>query len=151
MTAGLDLTGLIARIAVAISEMEGYTLEGSRPERNHNPGNLAIWGDTPRDKNPDGSPGLCIFPTPADGWNALRRQVLKNIQRNLTLFQFFAGQRDAKGKVIKGGYPGFASAQAGNKPKEYADYVGKRVGIPVNVPLPRLILTRESAAQREEA
>lgn len=151
MTAGLDLTGMIARIAVAISEMEGYTEPGSRADRNHNPGNLTTWGDTPRDENPDGTPGLCVFPTPAEGWRALRRQTLKNIQRRLTLFEFFAGQRDAKGKVIKGGYPGYAPKEAGNKPKEYADYVGKRVGIPVNVPLPNLILTRESAAQREEA
>jgi len=132
----VTLTELVARIAVAISEMEGYTMAGSRALRQNNPGNLRQWGDTPR------VDGYCHFATPADGWAALRRQVAKNIGRGLTLYEFFGG----KAKV----YPGYAPSADANDPKHYAEFVAKRVGIAADVPLYKLHAVRESAAQREE-
>ncbi len=132
----MTLTELVARIAVAISEMEGYPRPGSVSQRQNNPGNLRSWGATPQ------VGGYCQFATPADGWTALRRQIAKNIGRGLTLVEFFGG----KPKV----YPGYAPSADANDPKHYAEFVGKRVGIPVDVPLYKLHAVRESAAQREE-
>lgn len=132
----MTLTELVARIAVAISEMEGYMKEGSRAERQNNPGNLRNWGKTPV------VDGFANFPTPAEGWTALRRQIAKNIGRGLTLYEFFGG----KPKV----YPGYAPDSDGNRSRHYADFVAKRVGIPADVPLYKLHAVRESAAQREE-
>lgn len=132
----MTLTELVARIAVAISEMEGYTKPGSVSERQNNPGNLRQWGATPR------VGGYCAFPSPADGWAALRRQIAKNVGRGLTLVEFFGGKANV--------YPGFAPDADGNRSQHYAEFVGKRVGIPIDVPLYKLHAVRESAAQREE-
>jgi len=123
------LTELVARIAVAISEMEGYTKEGSRAERQNNPGNLRNWGKTPV------VDGFCNFPTPAEGWTALRRQIAKNIGRGLTLYEFFGGKF--------GVYPGYAPDADGNRSRHYAEFVAKRVGIPADVPLYKLHAPRE--------
>lgn len=131
-----SLTELVARIAVAISEMEGYTVAGSRALRQNNPGNLRQWGATPR------VDGYCYFASPTEGWTALRRQVAKNVGRGLTLLEFFAGK--------PGVYAGYAPAADANHPKHYAEFVGQRAGIPIDVPLNKLYDARESAAQREE-
>lgn len=120
----MTLTELVARIAVAISEMEGYTKSGSVALRQNNPGNLRSWGATPR------IDGYCHFATPQEGWTALRKQVAKNIGRGLTLYEFFAG----KPKV----YPGYAPSADSNDPKHYAEFVARRVGIPADVPLYKL-------------
>lgn len=117
----MSLTELVARIVVAISEMEGYTVDGSRAQRQNNPGNLRRWGKVPV------LDGFCNFPTPAEGWTALRKQVQKNVGRGLTLYEFFGGK--------KGVYAGYAPASDNNKPRHYAEYVAKRVGIPADVPL----------------
>jgi hypothetical protein len=132
----MTLTELVTRIAVAISEMEGYIKPGSRSERQNNPGNLRSWGRTPI------VDGFANFPTPAEGWAALRRQVAKNVGRGLTLYEFFAG----KPKV----YPGYAPDADGNRSRHYAEFVASRVGIPADVPLWTLHAVRESGAQREE-
>jgi hypothetical protein len=125
----MTLTELVARIAVAISEMEGYTKEGSRSERQNNPGNLRNWGKTPV------LDGFANFPTPAEGWTALRRQIAKNVGRGLTLYEFFGGK--------PGVYPGYAPDSDGNRSRHYAEFVGKRVGIPADVPLYKLHTPRE--------
>lgn len=155
-------TELVARIAVAISEMEGYTKPGSRAERQNNPGNLRSWGKTPV------VDGFCNFPTPAEGWRALRKQVWRNVGRGLTLTEFFGGKRvketltvtvtladgqraqveQERERVV---YPGYAPDSDGNHSRSYAAYVGARVGIPVDVPLPEFIAAREISAQSEEA
>lgn len=159
-------TELVARIAVAISEMEGYTKTGSRADRNNNPGNMRSWGKTPI------VDGFARFATPADGWAALRRQVQKNIGRGLTLREFFGGKyerlvsvtegapgeviiNETRGRVIYGGY---APDSDGNRSTHYAEFVAKRVGIEadekraaIDIPLPELLAPeRESAAQKEE-
>ena len=114
-------TDLVARIAISISEMEGWNLAGSRCRRNNNPGNLRSWKGVPVEG------GYAKFPTPAEGWNALRRQVEVNIGRGLTLYQFFGGK--------KGVYAGYAPAGDDNKPRHYAEYVASRVKVPADVPL----------------
>lgn len=116
---------LVMRISVAISEMEGFNVPNSRAQRNNNPGNLRSWKGVPVEG------GYANFPTAAEGWNALRSQVRRNVGRGLTLYEFFGGKPNV--------YAGYAPAADNNKPRHYAEYVAKRVGIPADVPLPELI------------
>ena len=107
---------LIDVIAESIVRQEG-TGCGSR----NNPGNLRTWGDLPT------SSGFAVFPTCEAGWDALRRQVQRNVDRGLTLEEFFAGKA--------GVYPGYAPAADSNQPYVYASNVALWTGIPLGVPL----------------
>jgi hypothetical protein len=115
---------LVAKIAVAISEMEGFPKKGSRAQRQNNPGNLRRWGKTPVVE------GFANFPTLAEGWAALQKQVAKNVGRGLSLYEFFGGK--------PGVYPGYAPDTDGNHSRNYAEYVAKRVKIPADVPLNKI-------------
>ena len=117
-------SGLVERIAIAISEMEGFNKPGSRAQRQNNPGNLRSWGKTPI------VDGFANFPTAAEGWSALRRQIWRNVDRGLTLYEFFGGKPNV--------YAGYAPDTDGNRSRHYAEFVAKRAGIPVNVPLNKL-------------
>jgi hypothetical protein len=87
--------------------------------RNNNPGNLRSWGTRPV------VDGYASFPTPADGWKALRSQVKKNVfERKLSFREFFAGERKPSGQLKrKGSYPGFAPAADNNDTVGYAEFV----------------------------
>lgn len=115
---------LVEKIAVAISAMEGFPKKGSRANRQNNPGNLRSWGKTPIVE------GFANFPTAAEGWSALRRQIWRNVDRGLTLYEFFGGKPNV--------YAGYAPDADGNRSRHYAEFVAKRAGIPVNVPLNKL-------------
>lgn len=119
----------VDQLAQAIATMEGYYKSNTIAQRNNNPGNLRTWGSRPVVN------GYAYFDTPEQGWEALRRQVERNIGRGLNLQEFFAGQRDTQGNVIPGGYSGYAPAADKNNPTGYAAFVAKRVGVPVDQPL----------------
>lgn len=106
-------------IAVLIAYFEGFFSEGSRARRNNNPGNLRGWSKKNR-KDPD---GFDIFQDLATGWNALLKQVEKNIFRDLTVREFFEGK--------PGVYPGYAPLSDGNPPT-YARFVADALQIPVD-------------------
>lgn len=105
----------VQRFAEAIAKMEGFYRKGTPAQRNNNPGNLRSWGTRPVVK------GFAVFPTPEDGWTALRSQIVKNINRKLTMYEFFEGK--------PGVYGGYAPAADKNSPREYAEFVAKRLGI----------------------
>ena len=107
--------------------------------------------------------GFANFPTPAEGWRALRKQVWRNVDRGLTLYEFFGGKRitdtltvthpdgtveevEKKTRVVYGGY---APDADGNRSRHYAEFVARRAGIPVDVPLPDVFAQRAAAAQDE--
>jgi len=108
-------------IAQAIATYEGYYQPGSLAARNNNPGNLRSWGTAPL------VDGYARFDTPAAGWSALVRQIELNISRGLSLGEFFAGK--------PGVYSGYAPASDNNQPAAYAQFVARRVGVPVDTPL----------------
>ena len=83
----------IEAIAIIIAFEEGYFNEGTIPNRNNNPGDLRSWGNNPVVE------GFAKFPTAMDGWQALMEQVRLNIERGLTLREFFRGK--------EGVYPGY--------------------------------------------
>lgn len=124
---------IVEKIATAISVMEGFPKKGSRANRQNNPGNLRSWGKTPIVE------GFANFPTAAEGWSALRRQIWRNVDRGLTLYEFFGGKPNV--------YAGYAPDADGNRSRHYAEFVAKRAGIPVNVPLPDVIRKEEIAAR----
>lgn len=115
----------VERFARAMARQEGYYVTGSPAQRNRNPGNIRPWRGC---KLPTAN-NLIVFPSVDAGWEQLRRQIRLNIRRGLTTREFFAGQRDKDGKVIPGGYAGYAPAADGNKPIEYAAFVAASVGI----------------------
>ena len=120
----MNRSSLVMRISEAIAEMEGFYKTNSRAQRNNNPGNLRRWGKVPV------LDGFCNFPTPVEGWAALRKQVDKNVGRGLTLYEFFGGKPNV--------YPGYAPDSDGNRSRHYAEFVAKRVKIPADVPLNKL-------------
>lgn len=136
------MSDLVEAICRAIAVVEGFYQPGSVPRRFNNPGDIFPW---PGCKLPvDKKSGVIVFPTVADGWTQLRAQVRKNIGRNLTLFEFFAGQRDEKGNLLPGGYAGYCpappkknptKATKGNNPLKYAQDVGRAIGLAIDVRL----------------
>lgn len=116
---------LVEGIAQGIATMEGYYSIGSLSQRQNNPGNLRSWGKVPV-KN-----GYCFFFSADEGWRALRTQVEKNVNRGLTLQEFFGGK--------PGVYGGYSPAADKNNPHGYAQFVAGKVGIPDDVALDSLI------------
>jgi hypothetical protein len=113
---------LIGGLAEAIAHFEGFFRRKSRAQRNNNPGNLRKWGTFPLEA------GYVKFPAGSDlGWKALDAQIARNMERGVTLYEFFAGQRDASGAVLPDGYAGYAPAEDRNRPSEYAAYVASFV------------------------
>lgn len=110
-------SSLVAQIAAAITRQEG-----ANPAYN-NPGNLRA-GPGQVGTSPN---GLAIFPDMATGEAALENQVQLNINRGLTLEEFFAGK--------PGVYAGYAPAADSNQPNVYAANVSQWTGIPTDVPL----------------
>jgi len=115
------MTDLVSAIAQAIAQEEGFYVPGSIAQRNHNPGNLRSWGSAPIVS------GYAVAPDDATGWSWLHSQVQTNINRGLTLNEFFAGK--------PGIYGGYAPSADNNRPLQYAAFVAGQVGIPVDVPL----------------
>lgn len=108
-------TDLITSIAQAIIRMENVN------PRYNNPG--AIF-DTAKNQ-------LRTYPTYAEGYAALLNQVRLNVNRGLTLEEFFGGK--------PGVYPGYAPKAGGihstNDPQNYANNVASWTGIPLGVPI----------------
>lgn len=116
---------LIDGIAQSIATMEGFFKPNSLAARNNNPGNLRSWGSVPV------VDGYASFPTAEQGWAALRAQIQRNIDRGLTLREFFSGK--------PGVYAGYAPSADNNHPEEYAKFVASRLGVDVDTPLPQII------------
>lgn len=62
----------VQKIAVAIAAAEGFYVNGSRPQRNHNPGDMTadLIG---RSVGMDGP--FVVYATDEDGWNNLYQQI----------------------------------------------------------------------------
>ena len=114
-------SSLVQGIAQAIAGVESGGNPNALSYRNNNPGNLRSWGSNAIVN------GYAQFPTMADGWNALYSQIQTNINRGLTLVEFFAGK--------PGVYAGYSPSADGNAPLIYAQTVGNAAGIDINTPL----------------
>ncbi len=124
----------IADLANAIARFEGFLVPGSIAQRDNNPGNLRAG---PGQVGTD-SGGYAIFPDVATGQAALERQIQLNIDRGLTLDQFFGG--------LPGVYSGYAPAADKNNPGQYSATVAGWLGIDNKTPLSQVIGGGSSAA-----
>lgn len=146
------------RLADAIALQEGYLVErGDKLVTNpttppcvtaKNPGALR-WPGLPTLN------GLAVFPSVTSGWVALGQQIRTNIwgrdekdpyplrrEHPMNLWEFFGGQRDKKGKLLPGGYPGFlAKPRISSKEAvaAYVESVAKRLNINPKTPLRGLL------------
>lgn len=116
---GMGSSGLVDPISQAIAQMEGYNTPGTLAQRNNNPGNLRSG---PGQIGTSG--GFAVFPDAATGWAALNNQVQLNIDRGLTLNEFFAGK--------PGVYAGYAPSGDANNPSAYAQFVASQTGLDPN-------------------
>lgn len=126
------------RFAQAVARMENT--EAGFLKGKNNPGALMYAGQAGASpyrvvgKNGQVIGTFATFRTPQDGWAALYRQIQINADKRTTIYTFFAGQRDSSGKVLPGGYPGYAPGQAvghNNNPNVYANNVADWLGVPV--------------------
>jgi hypothetical protein len=129
----LEANALVDALSGAIARREGFYVPNSKAQRNHNPGNIRPWPDC---KLPTAG-GMILFPDDAAGFKQLKAQIYKNIERGLTLYEFFGGR--------PGVYAGYAPAADHNDPKSYAEFVARLVGIPADVQISEAIASREFA------
>ena len=73
-----------SKFADAIAHAEGFYTNGSRPERNNNPGDFENWPGVPTD-----DAGYSVFGSVADGWRALEEQL--NAIRNAASRHYTTG------------------------------------------------------------
>ena len=120
----------------AIAEFEGFFIDPSDSrypsiaQKNNNPGNLRPIG---------ASTGFRSFDTPNEGWERLAHQAMLNINRGLTVREFFLGK--------PGVYPGYAPL-GDNEPEvmeNYINHVKNRTGI--NESLPLLVYFQDIATE----
>lgn len=74
----------MSKLAEIIAEMEGFYKPGSRPNRNHNPGDLR---HAPHVLKQDEA-GIGVEPDDASGWADLEHQIKLDAARGLTLAEF---------------------------------------------------------------
>jgi hypothetical protein len=72
--------------------------------------------------------GHAVYDKISDGWADLEDLIAGIIEKHptLTLHTFFAGERDDTGKVIPGGYSGYAPSadpRGANDPSHYAQFM----------------------------
>lgn len=92
-------------------------IEGARPGTN-NPGNLM---DLPYYQS-TGQFRIATYPTLAAGQQALYAQIQRNLDKGLTLYEFFGGK--------PGVYGGYApQGHGGNDPRAYANQVAAALGV----------------------
>jgi len=129
----VEANALVDAMALAIARREGFYVQDSKAQRNHNPGNIRPWPDC---KLPV-SGGMIAFPDDESGFKQLKAQIYRNIERGLTLYEFFGGK--------PGVYAGYAPAADQNDPKSYAEFVARLVGIPADILISEAIASREFA------
>jgi hypothetical protein len=112
------MMGIVDSICSAIAQMEGWNIDGSRPRRSNNPGDLRA---APWIANAKMDGGYWKADTPAQGIAGLYHQVTLDIARGYSL------------KLL---IYAWAPASDGNDPTSYLNHVMQWTGITdPNVPL----------------
>lgn len=98
----MKLNDLITTIALAIARQEGFYTRGTPAFRNNNPGNIREL------KAPY---NFRVYKAASDGFLDLEKLIGRILNYKVTMFEFFAGQRDENNVIRPRGYPGFAPQQ----------------------------------------
>lgn len=113
----------------AIRDNEGVPPH-DRSYRNNNPGNCRLsqvgyfpkYGIVKEDRSGvrSGQPGFAIFRDYATGWLYLKNLVISRIRQHpeWTIYEFIADPIE-----------GYSPSSDGNDPEDYADFIGKRLGV----------------------
>ncbi len=137
---------MLNRIMMAIGRMEGIGIPHSVAARCNNPGNLVYRGQpgaAPYEVT--GSDGkvrvYAKFATLQEGLHAMEQLLRGVISRHpkITLYELIAGQRDEKGKVLPGGYSGWAPAGDANDPRNYVAFLCRQTGLTTDTGLAGLV------------
>jgi len=109
----------VSKLAEAIAHEEGFYVEGSLPQRNHNPGDLRHGnGEVHPDNQPD---AVGSFPDDATGWAALERQLVLD-------------SGPARGWNVQQLIYSYAPPSENNT-EQYLDYVCNYVGCEATAPV----------------
>ena len=123
----------------AMAHMEGFFINGDRPNRNHNPGDLEWGPETARFGALHGDPRFAVFPDVKTGWKAFQSWLS------------IPARFDSNGALI-GGYCGATLQQVIDRfapPNEnnstlYINFVSKNTGItPETVVTAGMLVTPE--------
>lgn len=79
----MTLEDAVSALSVAIAYAEGFYISGSRPARNHNPGDLTV-DLTGQGIGHDGP--FIIYANDNDGWTALKSQVMKIFNNTSSIY-----------------------------------------------------------------
>jgi len=124
-------------IVDAIAQMEGYTSGKSVVARqNNNPGNIRYWGPSYTVRN-----GYTVFPTLAEGWAALSKLVDDYIDGPDGIYASRFPSYPSLRQMFRVYAP---SGDGANNPDNYAQFVSRQTGVPVDSPV-RLYLNGVSA------
>jgi hypothetical protein len=134
------LTELVEDITQAIAVMEGYYRPGTIARRLRNPGNVRAWRDARGVPYPTQrgyvdflewarSLGLSESDAEREGW-----RVLRTLVRQYVTGRYTGGRSPTLLEMMSS----YAPAADGNRPAEYASFISRRTGIPVDVPLATL-------------
>lgn len=113
----------VRALAEAIAKAEGYYVAGSIPSRRNNPGNLKLPHF--------GGDGIDAFPTAAEGWAALYRQI-----------EIIASGRSAyytPTMTIRQIGDVWAPSTDRNVPGAWARNVATALGVPVDTPIAQVL------------
>jgi hypothetical protein len=124
----MTLADFIPAWANAIAQFEGFNSPGSRPARNHNPGDLKFASQT--GAGGTDSLGFAIFPDDATGWQALYRQLQKYVSDYpndslLDIMAHYLGQASPTSNVEGNAFT-------------YAGYVASSLGVDISSTLAEL-------------
>jgi len=114
--------------ALAIQSFEGY-FPGSRAYRNNNPGNIKFVGQKTATGQDD--KGFCVFPDYKTGLEALK-SLLRYAATGNSKYYNPAGDLFAWASV-------YAPASDNNAPRTYAEFVAKKIGVPISTPIRELL------------
>jgi len=113
-------TSQVERIARAIATAEGFFVQGSRPQRNNNPGNLtATFGY--QTMGTDGP--FPIFATEAAGWAALKDQIRMMLDGSSAHYQ-------PTMSILE-----IARTYTATEQDAWANNVANELGVSINTPL----------------
>lgn len=123
------LTEAIRLFAQGIAIAEGYYVSGSRPNRNNNPGDLTV-DTTGIGIGKDGP--FIVYATPADGWDALYKQVELMFTNASKIYN--------SGMTIRQ----IAEKYTTTDQLAWANNVARTLGISIDTPISALITTSET-------
>jgi hypothetical protein len=91
-------------VSTAIAKEEGFFTQGTRPQRNNNPGDIEFGFLTRKYGATKGDPRFAVFPSLDEGWNCLEcllRYDYKGLTISQAINKFAPGNENDTAQYIK--------------------------------------------------